>query len=193
MTISLDPSSTALVLIDLQHAITALDVAPHSAATVVANCARLAQAYRAQGAAVVYVRVAIGEMVAHQTDVSHARPASIPPNACEIVPEAGMQPGDFLVTKRQWGAFYATELDQLLRRRHIKTIILGGIATNFGVESTARAAYDRGYELVFVEDAMSAKKAEAHQACIDGAFRTMGRVRSTRDVIDALQAGTGDA
>jgi nicotinamidase-related amidase len=55
------------------------------------------------------------------------------------------------VTKRQWGAFYATDLDQQLRRRGIRTIVLGGIATNFGVESTARAAFDRGYELVFAE------------------------------------------
>lgn len=186
MTISLDPSSTALVLIDLQHAITALDIAPYSSAQVIANCARLADAYRAQGATIVYVRVAIGEMVAHQADVVHARPASLPANACDIVPEAGMQPGDALVTKRQWGAFHATELDQILRRRGIKTVMMAGIATNIGVESTARAAFDQGYDLVFAEDAMSTFSAEMQDFAVTRIFPRMGRVRSTEQLLAAL-------
>jgi nicotinamidase-related amidase len=85
-----------------------------------------------------------------------------PPDASHLAPEAGVEATDIVITKRQWGAFYGTELDQLLRRRHIKTLVLGGIVTNFGVESTARAAYDRGYALVFAEDAMSGITAEAH-------------------------------
>jgi nicotinamidase-related amidase len=97
------------------------------------------------------------------------------------------------VTKRQWGAFYGTELDQLLRRRGIKTLIMSGIATNYGVESTAREAFDRGYELIFAEDAMSSMSAEAHRFSSENVFRTMGRVRSTRALIDLFQAGTGDA
>jgi len=108
-------------------------------------------------------------------------------------PDAQVQAQDIVVTKRQWGAFYGTELDQLLRRRHIKTIVLGGIATNFGVESTARAALDRGYEVVFVEDAMSSMTADMHRFACGHVFPVMGKVRSTRHVIDALQAGTGDA
>jgi nicotinamidase-related amidase len=110
-----------------------------------------------------------------------------------MAPEAQVQAQDHVVTKRQWGAFYGTELDQMLRRRGIKTIIMSGIATNYGVESTAREAFDRGYELIFAEDAMSTVSAEAHQFCCQNTFRTMGRVRSTRELIDALQAGTGDA
>lgn len=188
MTISIDPSSTALVLIDLQHGITALDVAPHSSAKVVANCARLADACRARGATVVYVRVALGDMVAHKADVVHARPATIPPQACEIVPEAGMQQGDFLVTKRQWGALYGNELDQILRRRGIKTIVMAGIATNIGVESTARAAFDQGYDLVFAEDAMSTFSAEMQEFAVTKIFPRMGHVRSTDEVLAALPA-----
>jgi nicotinamidase-related amidase len=186
MTISLDP--TTMVLIDLQHGITALDVAPHSSATVVANCARLAGAYRAQGAAIVYVRVALGEMVAHETDTARSHAPSFPPNACEIVPEAGMQPGDALVTKRQWGAFYASELDQILRRRGIKTVMMAGIATNIGVESTARAAFDQGYDLVFAEDAMSTFSAEMQEFAVTKIFPRMGRVRSTEQLLAALPA-----
>ena len=188
MTISLDPSSTALVLIDLQHGITALDLAPHPAAAVVANCARLADAYRAQGAAIVYVRVALGEMAEHKADHVRPRPASLPSNACEIVPEAGMQPGDALVTKRQWGAFYATELDQILRRRGVKTVVMAGIATNIGVESTARAAFDQGYDLVFAEDAMSTFSAEMQEFAVTRIFPMMGHVRSTDALLAALPA-----
>ena len=193
--LNLELARTALVLIDLQNFNVKSETAPHSAETVVGNAVLLASEMRNRGAMVVYVRVLADQIPALPADAP-MRPPGTPapaPEALQFAPEAQVHAEDIVVTKRQWGAFYGTELDQLLRRRQIKTILLGGIATNFGVESTARSAYDRGYEIVFVEDAMSAKKAEAHQAACEGAFRTMGRVRSTRDVIDALQAGTGDA
>jgi nicotinamidase-related amidase len=107
----------------------------------------------------------------------------VPPNPSDIVPEAGMQPGDFLVTKRQWGAFHATELDQILRRRGIRDIILTGIATNIGVESTARVAHDLGYDLVFAEDAMSSIGEGTHRFAVEHLFPLMGRVRSTAQLL----------
>ena len=106
---------------------------------------------------------------------------------------AGVEATDVVVVKRQWGAFYGTELDQLLRRRGIDTLVMGGIATNFGVESTARTAFDLGYKLVFAEDACSSFEADAHHFACSNIFTRMGRVRSTQVLIDALQAGTGDA
>jgi len=109
-----------------------------------------------------------------------------PPDAADLAPAIQRQAGDHVVTKRQWGAFYGTDLDQLLRRAGVRTIILGGIATNYGVESTARAAFDLGYELVFAEDAMSSIDADAHRFACGQTFRNMGRVRSARQVADAL-------
>ena len=91
-----------------------------------------------------------------------------------------------VVAKRQWGAFYGTDLDLQLRRRGVRTIVMGGIATNIGVESTARAAFDRDYELVFAEDAMASVSAEAHGSAVNGIFPRMGRVRSAQQIIDAL-------
>ncbi|RYE76108.1 MAG: isochorismatase family protein, partial [Oxalobacteraceae bacterium] len=91
-----------------------------------------------------------------------------------------------LVTKRQWGAFHATELDQILRRRGVKDIVLTGIATNIGVESTARVAHDLGYDLVFAEDAMSSIGAGAHQWAVQNMFPLMGRVRSTAQILADL-------
>ena len=113
---------------------------------------------------------------------------SLPADWAEIVPELGPEPSDFVITKHQWGAFYGTELDLQLRRRGIGTIILTGVSTNVGVESTARDAFERGYQQVFVEDAMSARDAGEHEHTVRNLFPRIGRVRSTADVLAALQS-----
>jgi nicotinamidase-related amidase len=186
--LSLDPRTTALVLIDLQHGIVSRPLAPHSGEQVVANGARVAAAMRAKGATIVYVRVLLNELLNLPADAPTRAPNAppAPAEASELVPQAGMQPGDLLVSKRQWGAFHGTDLEQQLRRRGIETIVIGGIATNFGVESTARAAFDRGYKLVFVEDAASSMSGAWHRFTMDNVFPRMGHVRSTQQVIDAL-------
>jgi nicotinamidase-related amidase len=102
------------------------------------------------------------------------------------VPELGPESGDVVVTKHQPNAFYGTDLEVHLRRRGIRAIVLGGIATNLGVESTARAAHERGYEQVFVEDAMAAREADLHTYPVTRVFPAIGRVRSTGDVLAAL-------
>jgi nicotinamidase-related amidase len=107
----------------------------------------------------------------------------------ELAPDLEKSEKDILITKRQWGAFYGTALDLQLRRRGIRTIVIGGIATNFGVESTARDAYERNFGLVFVEDAMSGISAEAHKFAIGTIFPRIGRVRSTAEVLGAIKGG----
>lgn len=183
-----DAKTTALVLIDLQHSNVARQLTPHAASDVVTRGARLAHALRAKGATIVYVRVLIGEMVPPSADAPISRPADAPPppaNASELVPEAGVQAGDHIVSKRQWGAFYATELDQILRRKGIRTVVLGGIATNFGVESTARAAYDRAFQVVFAHDAMSSIGEGAHDFAVRQVFPRFGHVRSVDEIVAA--------
>lgn len=186
---TLDPKTTALVLIDLQRGITGRALAPRSGEDVVNNAIRLAEAFRSAGGTVVLVRVEISEMLHLATDRPMRDPNAPPPppSASELLPEVGPKPGDLVVTKRQWGAFYATPLDQYLRRRGIRTIVLGGIATNIGVESTARSAAEHGYELVLVEDAMASISAEAHQFAIQTIFPMLGRVRDVATVIEALK------
>ena len=185
----LDPKKTGLVLIDLQGAIAARDTAPYKAADVIARCARLAEAVRNAGGSVFYVHVLIGEFPQRITDESGPRPSGpLPPGAIEIVPEAGMKEGDILISKRQWGAFNGTSLEQQLRRKGVSTIIMGGIATNMGVESTARAAQDLDYNLVFAEDAMASMSAEWHEFSVKNIFPRMGRVRSSEQIIAALKS-----
>jgi nicotinamidase-related amidase len=189
MSLELSAKETALVLIDLQRGIVGRYLKPHAARDVVERSAKLAEAVRAAGGSVIYVHVQINETVQLPADRPRPRPdGPAPPEASELVTEAGFRAGDALVTKRQWGAFYATNLDQVLRRRGIKTIILGGIATNMGVESTARAAHDHGYALVFAEDAMSSMSAEMHRFPVEQVFPVMGRVRSVQEIVAALGA-----
>ncbi|HEV8409443.1 MAG TPA: isochorismatase family protein, partial [Gemmatimonadaceae bacterium] len=109
------------------------------------------------------------------------------PEWSEIRTELGPKPGDIIVTKHQWGAFYGTEMDLHLRRRGIKTIVIGGISTNFGVESTARDAFERAFALIFAEDAMSSRSAEAHNFAVKTIFPRLGLVRSTADILQACR------
>jgi nicotinamidase-related amidase len=187
--LAIDAKSTALVLIDLQHGIVGRpQLAPHAGADLVKRAASLAEAFREKGGTVAYVRVEIGEVLRPQVDAPMFDPNAPPPPpiASQLVPESGYQAGDLLIVKRQWGAFYGTDLDQQLRRRGIRTIVIGGIATNFGVESTARAAFDRGYALIFVEDVMASFSAEVHGFAVQHIFPRMGRVRTSGEVLESL-------
>lgn len=130
----------------------------------------------------------LNEVAQLPADNPIVRPAQpLPPSASELVPEAGYQPEtDVLIAKRQWGAFTATNLDQALRRRGVNTVIMGGIATNLGVESTARSAHELGYALVFAEDAMSSRTAEMHAFATKTLFPLIGYVRSSEEIRAAL-------
>jgi nicotinamidase-related amidase len=187
--LDLDPRTTALVVIDLQRGIVARAVAPHASRDVVERSARVAGALRAAGGRVVLVRVAYaedeGDRLRPPVD-EPIPPGAPPPGWSDIVPELDPREGDLVVTKHQWGAFFGTELDLQLRRRRVRTILLCGISTNFGVESTARDGWERGYELVFIEDAMAGLTAEAHAFAVKTIFPRIGRVRSTDDVLAAV-------
>ncbi|HEX7492542.1 MAG TPA: hydrolase [Candidatus Limnocylindrales bacterium] len=190
MELKIDPSKAALVVIDLQKGIVGMPAAPRSSSEVVTRATQLAAAMRAAGGTVVLVHVtpsADGRDGLRPITDAPAPPGRGAPDWADFVPELGPEANDILVTKRQWGAFYGTELDLQLRRRGVDTIILCGISTNIGVESTARDAFERGYQQVFVEDAMAARDADAHLHTVSTLFPRIGRVRSTEDVLAALK------
>jgi nicotinamidase-related amidase len=186
----IDKTKTALVVIDLQKGIVGFPSEPHAASIVVANAAKLANAFRKNHMPVFLVRVtpsADGKdgllpIADNKMQMNSQRAA----DWAEIVPELGPESGDFVITKRQWGAFYGTELDLQLRRRRIETIVLCGISTNVGVESTARFAYEYGYQQIFVEDATSARSADEHNHTMKTAFARIGRVRTTDELLADL-------
>jgi nicotinamidase-related amidase len=182
--------TVALVAIDLQHGITALPVAPHSAETVVTNSARLAAAFRELGAPVIFVRVSHEPdgMTGLHTPVDQPGAApNLDPHWSTLVEELDQQPGDLVLTKRQWGAFHGTELDTQLRRRGITDIVLTGIATNLGVESTARQAHEHGYRTVIVEDAISGLSPGDHAFAVSRIFPKISQIDSTEAVLHELK------
>jgi nicotinamidase-related amidase len=191
--LALDPRRTAVVVIDIQKGIVAMPGTPHATATVVANCAKLVAEGRRAGAHPVLVHVGGSpngaDLLHPAADEPMRGTAPLPPDWSGLLPELDCSPTDTVILKRQWGAFYGTDLDLQLRRRGLVTIILCGIATEFGVESTARDAYERAYELVFAEDAMTGRTAESHANATMRIFPRIGRVRRTEEIIVALAAG----
>jgi nicotinamidase-related amidase len=185
----IDRSKTALVVIDLQKGIVGRQSAPHAPDLVVKNAAALAEAFRKNGMPVFLVRVTPspdGKDALHPVADASMQFQNPPPDWADIVPAMGPKPGDFVITKHQWGAFYGTELDLEFRRRGIATMVLCGISTNIGVESTARFAYEYGYNQIFAEDAMSALSAEEHALTVAKIFPRIGLVRKTREILAAL-------
>jgi nicotinamidase-related amidase len=187
-----DKTKTALVVIDLQKGIAGRPCQPYEAATVVKNASSLAKAFRKNKMPVFLVRVTPSPDMKDGLKPIADTPAQssfsgMPREWSEIVPELGPEPDDFVITKRQWGAFYGTELDLQLRRRTVDTIVLCGISTSIGVESTARFAYEYGYQQIFVEDAItSSRSREEHDNTVKNIFPRMGRVRKTEDILGDL-------
>jgi nicotinamidase-related amidase len=182
----LDLKKTALVLIDLQNGIVGMNPAPHPAALVIENSRKLAEAFRAHGAPVVYVRVDMNDFMQLPADVPINIKTPVPAVASEIAEAAGFQPGDILLTKRHWGAFAGTDLEEKLKSRGIDTVVIGGISTGIGVESTVRQGTGLGFEFVVVEDASSAQNEEQHRYAVEKILPRLSRVRATTEVLAAL-------
>jgi nicotinamidase-related amidase len=184
--IELDPRSTALVLIDLQKGILGYTLSPITGAELAARGQALAERFRAAGATVVLVNVDFsadgGDMLRQPADEAAPAPPGGFPAGWSEFPPGLMQPGDLRITKRQWSAFYGTELDLQLRRRGIRTIVLGGVATQIGVESTARQAYEHGYELVLLKDVTASSVAEGHEMSMKHILPRIARLVQSADI-----------
>ncbi|OIK08517.1 hydrolase [Bacillus sp. MUM 13] len=183
----LDLQKTALVVIDLQKWL-GNQYAPYSAEQVVSNAAALADAFRDQGSMVVMVRVSSKDLkdIPRPKLDSPAPPLNLPDEWDQIVPEMRVAETDHVITKKQWGAFYGTELDLQLRRRGIDTIVLCGISTGLGVDTTAREAFMHGYQLIFAFDAMTGFSQAEHDHVKNVIFPRIGRTRTTQEIISAL-------
>ncbi|MFJ8526803.1 isochorismatase family protein [Bacillus sp. NPDC094106] len=180
--LNIDFRKTALVLIDLQKGI----VNMANGQVVVDKAAQLVKYFRQKEGFIAFVNVdfldgkdQLKPSIDQVTNVS-AKP---PVDWAEFVPELEVGSRDYVVTKRQWGAFFGTDLDLQLRRRGIDTIVLGGISTNIGVESTAREAFQLGYHQIFITDAMKALTKEEHDASCNYIFPRIGKLRTTEQFL----------
>lgn len=178
----LDPVA-ALVTIDLQKGIAAIPVQPYSSADVITRSAQLATAFRAKNLPVILVNVE-GRAPGRSDATFNFTP---PPDWAELVSELNRQPSDYTVTKYQIGAFYGTALERILRRAGVTQVFFTGIATTMGVEASARSAYDHGYNVVLIEDAMSDMSAENHKHAVETTFARIGEVTTTAEVLAKLK------
>ncbi|MEU9314616.1 isochorismatase family protein [Streptomyces sp. NPDC048295] len=179
---TLDPK-TALVVVDLQKGIVGLD-AVHPAADVVAKSAALADAFRAKDLPVVLVHVVDGAPGRNETSTGAG--GALPADWADIVPELGPREGDIVVTKRTWGAFHGTDLDLRLRRAGVTQIVLTGIATSVGVESTARSAHEHGYHVTIATDAVTDRDADAHRNSVERIFPRLAETDTTEAIVALL-------
>jgi nicotinamidase-related amidase len=185
MTISaLDPKS-ALILIDLQQGIVARPAA-HPVAEILGRARALADAFRGRGLPVVLVNVEGGAPGRAEQPRSLS---GLPAGWTELMPELHQQPSDHRVTKRTWGAFRNTGLEAFLKEAGVTQVVLGGISTSAGVESTGRQAHEAGFNVAFAVDAMTDMDAEAHRNSVTRIFPRVGETGSTAEILQLLDQG----
>ncbi|MEV7075088.1 isochorismatase family protein [Streptomyces sp. NPDC093990] len=184
MPLSAIDRTPALIVVDLQKGVTARP----ETKPVLDNSVSLAAAFRERGFPVVLVTVDGG--APGRTDADQAAGGrgsrQRPADWAELAPELGPEPGDLRITKQRWGAFTGTGLDRYLRERGVTQVIVAGIATSIGVESTARCAHELGYHVVLATDAMADVNPEAHTSSISRIFPRLGETAATADILTAL-------
>jgi nicotinamidase-related amidase len=181
----LDPK-TALLVIDLQKGIVGLPTA-HPTDKVVKLARQAIDAFRRHHLPIVLVNVAGG--APGRTD-SQMKMGQLPPDWADLVPELNQQPEDHVVTKRTWGAFTNTGLDEHLKKLGVTHVVILGVATSIGVESTARHAYENGFHVTLAVDAMTDMNADAHTNSIARIFPRLGETGTTQEIIDRLNTRT---
>ena len=185
--ITLSATTTALILLDLQKGAFAYQFAPYSGEAVLAKGKELARRFRVAKAPVVLVHGAyasdFSDALKAPVDrpLVKAPPGGFPEDWYELA-DGLAEASDLKVTKRQWGAFYGTDLDLRLRRRGVTTVVIGGVATNMAVESTVRAAHEHGYAVVLPEDAATTFSAKMHSFAFEHIFPHLGRVAKADEI-----------
>ncbi len=177
-------TTVALVVIDLQKGIVGLPTV-HPVGEIISRAAQLAHAFREKGLPVVLVHV-----TARAPGRTDAGPPNFSPpaNWSELVPELEPGPADLVLSKQRWGAFLGTDLDGYLRQKGVTQVVIAGIATSAGVESTARSAYDLGYNVVLVTDAMTDRDAEVHRLSVEKVFPRLAETDTTARILQLLNS-----
>ncbi|SDO69431.1 Nicotinamidase-related amidase [Nakamurella panacisegetis] len=182
---TIDPTP-ALVVIDLQRGI--VETGKNDAvATVVQNSAALAAQFRRHGLPVILVNVTGRPPGRTATGGSGTR-FDLPARWTELVDELDVQPGDHLISKRRRSAFHDTGLDTVLRDLGVTQVVLAGIATSSGVESTARSASDHGYHVVLATDAMTDFDDAAHRHSVERVFPKLGETATSGEILETLRS-----
>ena len=186
MTITTLDANTALLVVDLQKGIVGLATA-HPIADIVSNAAKLTDAFRRHGLPVVLINV---DGTAPGRAEQSRRVTEFPAGWTDLIPELKQRPSDHLVTKRTWGAFTNTGLEQYLRQSGVTQVVVAGVATSAGVESTARCAHELGFNVTLASDAMTDMNADVHHNSLTRIFPRLGETGTTQQIIDHLTAAS---
>lgn len=184
MSVTLLDPQTALIVIDLQRGIIGYEFI-HPIAEVIDKTRTLIQAFRQNKLPVVLVNVAGG---APGRTEQPRRQQTFPEGWTDLIPELDPQSSDILVTKRTWGAFASTDLEVRLKQKAVTQVVVTGVATGTGVESTARQAYEHGFNVALAIDAMTDMRPEAHAYSLKHVFPRLGETGTTQQIIDLLAA-----
>ncbi len=178
---AIDPK-TALIIIDMQKGIISLPTV-HPIKEIISNNSKLAEVFRKHRLPVVLVNVtggAPGRIENVRSGVSQSS------DWANLISELNEQPNDIKITKKRWGAFYGTSLDKQLKELGITQVVITGVATSMGVESTARNAHEYGYNVTLVTDAMTDMSIEAHENSVQRIFPKLGETGTTKEIITIL-------
>ncbi|WP_120511604.1 isochorismatase family protein [Photobacterium salinisoli] len=175
-------SRTALIVVDLQKGIVGLPLA-HDAGGVVKQAARLAEAFRHHQLPVVLVNVTGGAPGRTEQPRAGGSPAS---DWAELVPALTPIASDICITKRNWGAFSQTGLEETLSALSVTQVVVVGIATSIGVESTARQAYELGLNVSLCTDAMTDVNVYAHHNSLERIFPRLGETGTSEELLALL-------
>jgi nicotinamidase-related amidase len=178
---ALDPQS-ALIVVDLQQGIVGAQFI-HPISEVIRQTRSLLEAFRRNEMPVVLVNVAGGAPGRTEQPRRHQ---TFPEGWTDLIPELDSKPGDILVTKRTWGAFASTDLEARLKQKEVTQVVVTGVATGTGVESTARQAYEQGFNVTLATDAMTDVRPEAHDYSLKHVFPRLGETGTTQQIIDLL-------
>lgn len=169
----IEPARAAFLLIDMQNGFIdgASPLCIAGAAATVPACAHALAAAREHGLAVFHVRRAYAadgsdvEAVRWKAWAEGGRPlSSADPMSLSCPSELAPAPGEPVVVKPSWSAFFGTDLDVLLRARGIGTLVLAGTTTPNCVRSTAYDGLARGFNVAVLRDATSSRSPEAQEA-----------------------------
>ncbi|HEY5223895.1 MAG TPA: isochorismatase family protein [Microbacteriaceae bacterium] len=181
---TLDPN-TALIIVDLQNSVVGMAAAmAHSVDDVVTRAAALADAFRRHHLPVVLVNV-VGAPPG-RTDAGRRALSEQPDDWADLVPALNRQPDDILITKRAKGAFSKTGLAETLAELGVTQVVVCGIATSVGVESTARAAHELGFNVTVAIDAMTDRSDDAHRHSIEQVFPRVAEAGTTAEILELL-------
>ncbi|WP_430335930.1 cysteine hydrolase family protein [Rhodococcus sp. ACT016] len=179
---TVDPK-TALIVVDMQKGVVGMPTV-HSVDTVIQRIGVLLQVFRARGLPVALVNVA--GTPPGRTDTGVVDASRLPADWTELIEQVDPQPGDIRVTKRARSGFTGTGLADRLHSLEVTQVVVVGLATSVGVETTALDAYERGFHVTLPVDAMTDRTLERHNHSVTTVFPGIAQTGTTADVLAVL-------